>query len=64
VSAPLPTLTLIFAALLHAPAITGVTPPEGPVFDHLYFVNYQKNGCIGKRAADGTLSVWATFIGI
>jgi len=42
---------------------------EGPIFDsrgNLYFVNYLRNGTLGKMARDGTFFiryVWAVGVG-
>src|SRR6516164_1491668 len=41
--------------------ITGITFAEGPAFDaagNLYFVNYQRNGTIGRMAPGAAPVVW------
>src|SRR5262249_44501953 len=48
------------------PFVANITFPEGPAFDrqgNLYFVNYARNGTIGRMTPDGTVSVWATLPG-
>src|SRR5262245_57146088 len=43
------------------PVVANIDFAEGPIFDsggNLYFVNYLRNGTIGKMAPDGTVSVW------
>lgn len=43
------------------PVVANVSFPEGPGFDShgvLYFVNYVRNGAIGRMTPDGTVSVW------
>lgn len=43
------------------PVVADIAFAEGPIFDRqgtLYFVNYQTLGTIGRRAPDGTVSVW------
>jgi gluconolactonase len=43
------------------PIVAGIDFAEGPIFDkqgNLYFVNYIRNGTIGRRTPDGTVSVW------
>lgn len=43
------------------PVVANVVFPEGPAFDShgvLYFVNYARNGAIGRMTPDGTVSVW------
>ena len=43
------------------PIVAGIGFAEGPIFDqkgNLYFVNYIRNGTIGRRTPDGTVSIW------
>lgn len=43
------------------PVAANVSFPEGPAFDSqgvLYFVNYLRNGAIGRMTPDGAVSVW------
>jgi sugar lactone lactonase YvrE len=43
------------------PVVANITFAEGPAFDskgNLFFVNYVKNGNIGRMTPDGTVSVW------
>ena len=43
------------------PIVAGIDFAEGPIFDaagNLYFVNYLRNGTIGRRTPDGTVHVW------
>jgi sugar lactone lactonase YvrE len=43
------------------PVVAGIDFAEGPIFDaqgNLYFVNYLRNGTIGRRTPDGTIHVW------
>lgn len=43
------------------PVVANIEFPEGPIFDahgNLYFVNYVRNGTIGKMSPDGSVSVW------
>lgn len=43
------------------PVVGDVDFAEGPIFDrdgNLYFVNYVRNGTIGRKTPDGTASVW------
>src|SRR3954471_14637941 len=43
------------------PVVAGIGFAEGPIFDahgNLYFVNYLRNGTIGRRTPDGTVHVW------
>jgi sugar lactone lactonase YvrE len=43
------------------PVVANIEFPEGPIFDasgNLYFVNYLRNGTIGKMSPDGSVSVW------
>jgi gluconolactonase len=43
------------------PVVADIAFAEGPIFDragNLYFVNYHALGTIGRRTADGTVSVW------
>jgi gluconolactonase len=43
------------------PVVAGIDFAEGPIFDahgNLYFVNYLRNGTIGRRTPDGTVHVW------
>jgi gluconolactonase len=43
------------------PVVAGIDFAEGPIFDaagNLYFVNYVRNGTIGRRTPDGTVHVW------
>jgi sugar lactone lactonase YvrE len=43
------------------PVVANITFAEGPTFDskgNLYFVNYLRNGTIGRMTPDGTVSVW------
>lgn len=52
--------------LIPYPFVANITFPEGPAFDrqgNLYFVNYARNGTIGRMTPDGTVSVWATLPG-
>jgi gluconolactonase len=67
-------VTIILANLLNAqqspkfpekivayPVVADVAFPEGPAFDsegNLYFVNYVRNGTIGRKTPDGTVTVW------
>jgi gluconolactonase len=47
--------------LVRHPVVDGIAFAEGPAFDskgNLYFVNYQRNGTIGRRTPDGKVSVW------
>ena len=49
------------------PVVANVSFPEGPAFDRqgvLYFVNYVRNGAIGRMTPDGTLSIWFELPGI
>jgi sugar lactone lactonase YvrE len=43
------------------PVVADIDFAEGPIFDrqgNLYFVNYLRNGTIGRKTPDGTVSVW------
>jgi sugar lactone lactonase YvrE len=43
------------------PVIANISFAEGPIFDalgNLYFVNYVRNGTVGRMTPDGTVSVW------
>jgi sugar lactone lactonase YvrE len=43
------------------PVVANIDFAEGPIFDrtgNLYFVNYMRNGTIGRMTPDGTVSVW------
>jgi gluconolactonase len=43
------------------PVVAGIDFAEGPIFDahgNLYFVNYLRNGTLGRRTPDGTVHVW------
>jgi len=43
------------------PVVAGIDFAEGPIFDaagNLYFVNYVRNGTIGRRTPNGTVHVW------
>lgn len=43
------------------PVVADIDFAEGPTFDsqgNLYFVNYIRNGTIGRKTPDGTVSVW------
>ena len=43
------------------PVVADIDFAEGPAFDpkgNLYFVNYIRNGTIGRKTPDGTVSVW------
>jgi gluconolactonase len=43
------------------PVVADIAFAEGPIFDqkgNLYFVNYIRNGTIGRKTPDGTVSVW------
>ena len=43
------------------PVVANIDFAEGPIFDkegNLYFVNYVRNGTLGKMAPDGTVQVW------
>jgi len=43
------------------PIVADIDFAEGPIFDqkgNLYFVNYVRNGTIGKRTLDGEVTVW------
>lgn len=43
------------------PVVADIDFAEGPIFDqqgNLYFVNYVKDGTIGRRTPDGTVSIW------
>ncbi|MBI3909936.1 MAG: SMP-30/gluconolactonase/LRE family protein [Armatimonadetes bacterium] len=43
------------------PVVADIEFAEGPTFDqkgNLYFVNYIRNGTIGRKTPDGTVSVW------
>ncbi|HTY22680.1 MAG TPA: SMP-30/gluconolactonase/LRE family protein [Desulfomonilaceae bacterium] len=43
------------------PVVANIEFAEGPIFDslgNLYFVNYVRNGTLGKMTPDGTLTVW------
>ena len=43
------------------PVVANIEFPEGPTFDskgNLYFVNYIRNGTIGKMTPDGQVSIW------
>jgi sugar lactone lactonase YvrE len=43
------------------PVVANISFAEGPTFDsrgNLYFVNYLRNGTIGRMTPDGGLSVW------
>ncbi|MCC6442663.1 MAG: SMP-30/gluconolactonase/LRE family protein [Armatimonadetes bacterium] len=43
------------------PVVADIDFAEGPIFDregNLYFVNYVRNGTIGRKTPDGTVSVW------
>ncbi|MBN1418242.1 MAG: SMP-30/gluconolactonase/LRE family protein [Planctomycetes bacterium] len=44
------------------PIVAGIDFAEGPTFDpkgNLYFTRYLRNGTVGRRTPDGTVSVWA-----
>jgi len=44
------------------PIVAGIDFAEGPTFDpkgNLYFTRYIRNGTVGRRAPDGTVTVWA-----
>jgi len=67
-------LGLLLNAALHAqqpppfpekmvpyPVVADIDFAEGPIFDqkgNLYFVNYIRNGTIGRKTPDGSVSVW------
>ncbi|MEW5980036.1 MAG: SMP-30/gluconolactonase/LRE family protein [Acidobacteriota bacterium] len=43
------------------PVVANIDFAEGPIFDakgNLYFVNYVRNGTLGRMTADGTVSIW------
>ena len=43
------------------PVVANVSFPEGPAFDQqgvFYFVNYIRNGAIGRMTPDGAVSIW------
>ena len=43
------------------PVVADIAFAEGPIFDeagNLYFVNYVRNGTLGRKTPDGTVSVW------
>lgn len=43
------------------PIVADISFAEGPIFDkhgNLYFVNYMRNGTIGRRTPDGEVTVW------
>jgi gluconolactonase len=43
------------------PVVANVSFPEGPAFDSqgvFYFVNYVRNGTIGRMIPDGAVSIW------
>lgn len=43
------------------PVIANIEFAEGPIFDdqgNLYFVNYLKNGTLGRMTPDGSTSIW------
>jgi len=48
------------------PVVADIDFAEGPIFDakgNLYFVNYIRNGTIGRKTPDGTVSVWCEIGG-
>ncbi len=43
------------------PVVANIDFAEGPIFDslgNLYFVNYVRNGTLGRMTPDGTVTVW------
>ncbi len=49
------------------PVVASITFAEGPIFDrqgYLYFVNYLRQGTLGRMAPDGTVEVWVNTGGI
>ena len=43
------------------PVVANIDAAEGPIFDaqgNLYFVNYVRNGTVGRMTPEGTVSVW------
>jgi len=43
------------------PVVANIDFAEGPIFDaqgNLYFVNYVRNGTLGKMTPDGTVGIW------
>lgn len=44
--------------------VDGISFAEGPAFDskkNLFFVNYERNGTIGRLSPDGNVNVWVTL---
>lgn len=49
------------AKIVPYPVVADIDFAEGPTFDskgNLYFVNYLRNGTIGRKTTDGTVSLW------
>ncbi len=49
------------ASIIPFPVVANIDHAEGPIFDaqgNLYFVNYVRNGTVGRMTPDGTVSVW------
>jgi gluconolactonase len=58
---PEPSVSPLPERLEPYPVVAGIDFAEGPIYDaagNLYFVNYLRNGTIGRRTPDGTVHVW------
>jgi gluconolactonase len=47
--------------ITHYPVVANIDFAEGPIFDghgNLYFVNYVRNGTLGKMTPQGTVGIW------